>query len=178
MKNFLYAFIGLALVSCGGSSDKPKGLLIENDFEAMDGWANGCTNASLNKEKAHSGAYSVKVNPGLDFSMGYSNQLGKLSSTSMRKVTVHAWVHVPNDKAPAVLVTEVKNPGQDKSVFWDGMDMVKEGKAKGFNKWIEVEKTYDLPESTNYNSQLLVYMWRGSSSQPVYMDDVQLIKAD
>jgi hypothetical protein len=178
MKKLLYAVLALAMCSCGGSEKKPAGLLVENDFEAMDGWANGCINGSLNKEKAHSGVYSVKVNPGQDYSLGYSNQLGKLSPTRMQKFKVHAWVHVSNDKEAAVLVTEVKNPGQDKSVFWDGLDMLKEGKAKGFNKWVEVEKTYDLPESVNYNSQLLVYLWRGSSTQPVYMDDVQLLKAD
>lgn len=178
MKKVLYALLAVALFSCGGSKEKPKGLLIENDFEAMDGWANGCTNASLNKEKAHSGVYSLKVNPGMDFSMGYSNQLGKLSPSRVKKMKVHAWVFVPNDKALATLVTEMKNPGEEKSAFWDGIDLVKEAKVNGFNKWIEVEKTQELPESANFNSQLLFYLWRGSSTQPVYMDDVQLIKAD
>jgi hypothetical protein len=179
MKNFLYALLALAMFSCGGSSaDKPADLLAANDFESLDGWSNGGANASLNKEKAHSGAYSVKVNPGLDYSMGYTNQLGKLSSTRLKKIKVHAWLFVPNDKATAALVTEIKTPGQDKSTLWDGIDMVKEGKSKGYNKWIEIDKTFDVPESANYNSQLLFYLWRGSSTQPVYMDDVQLTRVN
>lgn len=179
MKNLLYGLFALALCSCGGQpAGKPAGLLAENDFESLDGWASGVINPSLNKEKAHSGVYSVKVNPGIDYSLGYNNQLGKVSATRIHKLRVHAWVNVPNDKATTLVVTEVKNPGQDKSIMWDGIDMIQEGKSKGFNKWIEVDKTLTLPESINYNSQLLFYLWRGGSTQPTYMDDVQLSQAD
>lgn len=178
MKNALYALLALALVSCGGSGSKPKDLLTENDFESLDGWSNGGANASLNKEKAHSGVYSVKVAPGLDYGMGFGNQLGKISSTKVQKIKIHAWAFVPNDKAVAVMVVETKNPGEEKSTLWDGTNMAETGKSKGFNKWIEVDKTLDLPGSTNYNTQLLVYLWRGSSTQPVYLDDVQISRAD
>ena len=178
MKNILYSLLAIALFSCSRSSEKPAGLLAENDFESLDGWSNGGANASLNKEKAHSGAYSVKVTPGLDYSMGFSNQLGKVSATRVKSIKVHAWVNVPNDKATTVLVTEIKNPGQDKSALWEGIDMAKEAKSKGFNKWIEVDKTITLPETVNYNSQILLYLWRGNSTQPTYMDDVQLLQAD
>lgn len=177
MKKLLYGLLAVTLAACSQGS-KPAGLLTENDFEELDGWANGATNASLNKEKAHSGVYSIKVNPGLDYSMGYSNTLGKLSPARVGKLKLHFWAFVPNDKATAVVVTEVKNPGQEKSALWEGINLAEEGKSKGFNKWVEVDKELTLPADANYNSQLLVYMWRGSSTQPVYLDDVQLSKAD
>lgn len=178
MKNLLYGLLALAVVSCGRSSGKAANVLTENNFEQLDGWMNGSTSTSLTQEKAHSGTYSVKVNPGIDYSLGYNSTLGKLSSARLNKVKLHGWVFVPNDKATAVLVTEVKNPGQDKSALWEGISMKERGGVDGFNKWIEVERDLTLPQSTTYNSQILVYLWRGDSSQPVYLDDVQLLKAE
>jgi hypothetical protein len=179
MRNLLYGVLALALVSCGEkAANKPAGLLAENDFESLDGWSSGVNNPSLTKEQAHSGVYSVKVNPGIDYSLGYNNQLGKVSATRIHKMKLHAWVRLPNDKTTVLLVGEVKNEGAPKSVVWEGLDLLKEAQTKGFDKWIEVEKTFDLPESVTYNSQLLVYLWRGGSTQPAYLDDLQISRVD
>jgi hypothetical protein len=179
MRNLLYGVLALALFSCADKSvDKPAGLLAENDFESIDGWTSGVNNPSLTKEQAHSGVYSVKVNPGIDFSLGYNNQLGKVSATRIHKIKLHAWVRLPNDKTSVLLVAEVKNTEEAKSLVWDGLDLLKEAQAKGFDKWIEVERTFDLPESATYNSQLLVYLWRGGSTQPAYLDDLQISRVD
>lgn len=178
MKKLLFGLIALGCVACGGADKKNDNLLTGNDFEESEGWLNGGTNPSLTKEKAHSGAYAVKVAPGLDYSLGYNGVLGKLSPSRLEKLKLHAWVYLPDDKATAKLVTEVKNAGQEKSIVWDGFDLVERGKVDGFNKWIEVEKVVPLPSTVNSESQLLVYLWRGDSSQPVYLDDMQLLKAD
>lgn len=178
MKKILYGTLLLAVAACGRNSGDSKNRLAFNDFESLDGWSSGVVNPSLNKEEAHSGVYSVKVNPGIDYSLGYNNEVGKISNARLQKIHIHAWAKVPNDKAVGVLVTEVKNEGEDKSALWDGLNMVEEAKAKGFNKWIEIDKTLNLPESLKYNSRLLVYLWRGSSSQPVYLDDLEISRAD
>ncbi len=178
MKNLLYALLAFALASCDSKTEKPANILASNDFESLDGWTNGGANASLNKEKAHSGAFSVKTFPGLDFSMGFGNQLGKISSTRINKIKVHAWVYVPSGDATATLVVEVKNAGEDKNALWEGIGLVDEGKSKGYNKWIEVERTLTMPESINYNSQMAVYLWRTGGSLATYMDDVEITKVD
>ncbi len=178
MKKLLYGLMTLSCIACGRTENKPAGLMTSNDFEESEGWMSGAVNASLTKDKAHSGVYSVKVAPGLDYSLGYNGTLGKLSSSRLEKIKLHAWIFLPNDKATAKLVTEVKNPGQEKGVVWDGVDLVERGKVDGFNKWIEVEKIVPLPKEVNSESQLLVYLWRGDSSEPVYVDDLQLLKAD
>jgi hypothetical protein len=178
MKKLLFSLMALSCIACGRTENKPEGLLTANDFEESDGWLNGVVSASLTKDKAHSGAYSVKVAPGLDYSLGYNGTLGKISSSRLEKLKIHAWVYLPSDKATAKLVTEVKNAGQEKSAVWDGFDLVERGKVDGFDKWVEVEKIVPLPSEVNSESQLLVYLWRGDSSQPVYLDDIQLLRAE
>jgi len=180
MKNLLYGLLALGLFSCGGdhTSDKPADELASNDFESIDGWTGGTPSPSLTKEKAHSGIYSVKVDPTIDYSLGYNNQLGKLSAVRVKKIKIHGWINLPNSQTPVTLVVEVKKPGEPKNLLWDGLDLLKEAKGKSFNKWIEVEKTFTLPENTTFDSQLLVYMWRGSSSQPAYLDDLQITKVE
>jgi hypothetical protein len=179
MKNVLCGLLAFGLLSCGShESGKPDNELASNDFESLDGWMNGVTSPSLTKEKAHSGVYSVKVDPSIDYSFGYSNQLGRVSAERVTKVKLHAWVNLPNENTPVTLVLELKNPGDPKPVLWDGLDLLKEAKAKGVNKWIEVEKTVDLPESAAFTSQLGVSMWRGSSTQPAYLDDLQILRAN
>lgn len=179
IKNFCCGLLALGLFSCGGHpAAQAANELAGNDFESLDGWMNGVSNPSLTKEKAHSGVYSVKVDPAIDYSLGYNNQLGKISPTRVSKVKVHAWVNLPNDNTPVKLVIELRNPTEPKLALWDSIDLLEAAKSKEFNKWIEVEKTIALPPSTTYDSQLLIYMWRSGSTQPAYLDDLQILRAD
>ncbi|MEJ7661966.1 MAG: hypothetical protein WKG07_21540 [Hymenobacter sp.] len=92
--------MALALGSCGGSdATKPANLLASNDFESLDGWLGGEVGPSLTREQAHSGVYSVKVDPKVDYSMGYSNPLGRLSSSQVTKLKLHGWVFLPSNQA-------------------------------------------------------------------------------
>ena len=45
---------------------------------------------------------------------------------------------------------------------------------KKFKEWEEVKKTFILPDSIASVNQCKVYMWRGSSPRPVYLDDVSI----
>lgn len=181
MKKLLYALLPLALASCGGASTKtPANQLAFNSFDQLEGWTNGApANPSLTKDKAHSGDYSVKVAPGIDYSLGYNDQLGHLSAARVAKIRLHGWVFLPNDKAGVVLVTEVGNPGEPKPLNWDGLDLLKEAKDKSsLNQWLEIDHTVDIAPAANYLSVMKVYLWRSSSSQPAYLDDLQILKAD
>ncbi len=179
MNKLLCSLLALGLAACGGAAPTPPAdQLAANDFEHLDGWLNGNTPASLTQEKAHSGVYSVKVDPATDYSLGYTNQLGRISTGRMRKIKLRAWVFLPNDQATAALVTEIKTPDPTKNL-WDNFDLGKEATTKsGFNKWLEVEHTVDVPATAVFNSTLQVYLWRNGSSQPVYLDDLQILRAD
>lgn len=119
----------------------------------------------------------MRVGPGVDFSMGYNNMLSLVSTTRLKKIKVHAWVWIPDRNAAASLVTQVTNPADgNKSIMWQGMDLV--AKAKKFSKWVEIEQEYTLPDNATANSKLYCYMWRGSSPSSVYLDDLQILKVE
>ncbi|QKG53976.1 hypothetical protein [Hymenobacter sp. BRD67] len=86
---------------------------------------------------------------------------------------------MPNDKASVLLVTELKNPGEDKPLLWDSFDLIKEVTAKSsVNRWCEVDHLITLPKGAPFTSWVKVYMWRITSTQPAYLDDLQLLRAD
>lgn len=177
MKKIAYAFLALALAGCNDeAAQAPAGQITFNDFEAVDGWSTGVPVPSLTKEKAHSGTYAIRVAPGLDYSTGYNNLLGKISTTRLRKVKVQAWVFVSNPQSTAVLVTQIHSVEQSKDLLWDGLDVTKA--AKETNKWVQIEKEVVLPETATYTNQLLVYLWRNGSAQPTYLDDLRISRVE
>ena len=179
MKHLLYAALALALGSCGGSeATKPANLLASNDFESLDGWTGGEVSPSLTREQAHSGVYSVKVDPKVEYSLGYANPLGRLSNSRIAKLKLHGWLFLPSAQAGAQLITQLQNPNDPKSLVYDGLELLNEGKAKGYNKWIEFERVVPIPAAATYNTQLKIYLWKAASTQPVYLDDLQLERQD
>lgn len=177
MKKLAYAAFLLLLAGCANDAAKaPADQITFNDFEAVEGYTNGAAVPSLTKERAHSGTFAIRVANGVDYSLGYMNLLGKMSPTRLRKIKIQAWVYVPSAQANCVLVTQVRNLTQDKDIFWDGLDLTKT--AKGVNKWVLVEKEVTLPETATYADQLLIYMWRGNSPQPTYLDDLRITRVD
>lgn len=177
MKKIAYAALALFLASCADDAAKaPADQISFNDFEAVEGWSAGAPVPSLTKERAHSGAFAVRVGSGVDFSLGYNNVLGKISSTRLRKIKVQAWVFVPSAQADCILVTQLHSNEQNKDILWDGLNITK--MAKEVNKWVLVEKEITLPETATYTNQLLVYLWRSASPQPTYLDDLRISRVE
>lgn len=177
MKKIAYAALALFLASCADdAAEAPADQISFNDFEAVEGWSAGAPVPSITKERAHSGSFAVRVGSGVDFSLGYNNLLGKISSTRLKKVKIQAWVFVPNAQATAVLVTQIHSVEQNKDLLWDGLDVTKE--AKVINKWVQIEKEVTLPETATYTNQLLVYLWRSTSPQPTYLDDLRISRVE
>nr|GFB80774.1 hypothetical protein [Tanacetum cinerariifolium] len=131
----------------------------------------------LTREKSHSGGYSANVNQAVEYAASYNNSLGKLSPTRLTKMRVHAWVWVPSSEAKSSLVVEVKEPGTNKMLHSEYIDII-EFSGKNYHKWTELKKVITLPVEVTSNSLLKAYLWRGSSPQPVYLDDFQLERAD
>lgn len=177
MRNFLYSLLILALASCGGEKvSSPANQLAGNDFESVDGWVGDNTPTSLTKEKAHSGRYSVKVDPAIEFSMGYNNLLGKLSSSKLRKIKIKAWVNIPSGKAESMIVASVTDPASNNSLMWTGTKLIDQ--VKVYNKWVEFEKEIALPENVTYSHKLSVYLWRTGANETAFVDDLTIEKVD
>ena len=179
MKKYSYLALALAMLAgCGdkNASNRPENLLTGNDFEQMEGWNGEAALPSLTKDKAHSGSYSMRVGPGVDYSNGFIGSLGKLSSTRVNKIQVKAWVFVPAGATAAALVTQLMDPAQanGKPLMYDALPLDKAVKAR--NEWAEVEKTITLPANASPNFKLYVYLWSGGSPNVAYIDDVQLLE--
>jgi len=167
-----------ALVSCGDNAKpRPENLLTSNDYEELDGWAPDGSLPYLTKEKAHSGVYSARVNSTTEYGGGFTNSLGKLSNTRVTKLRVHGWVWLPSKDANATLVTQLTEPATNKTIFYDGLKLVAASGNK-FNQWAEVDKTMVLPANATYATLLKLYLWRDQSAQPVYLDDLQVERAE
>lgn len=140
------------------------------DFDSLIGWIPDPS--TVTQEKAHSGRYSLKVEPGHDFSLTYSAVLGQLSSTRIRGVKVDAWAYMPNKDAAAMLTFVVKDVAGGKDILNDYLKLPEQ--VKEYGKWVKVSKEITLPPATNYSSQIVVYLWRAGATGPAYIDDIQL----
>ncbi|MFD2719384.1 carbohydrate binding domain-containing protein [Hymenobacter monticola] len=179
MKKYtLLLLTAAALAGCGDKDggSRPANLLTGNDFEQMDGWMGDVPQPSLTKEKAHSGAYSVHVGPGIEYSNGFIGTLGKLSSTRLNQIKVKAWVYVPSGPTATSIVTSLVDPATPgaKPAMWDAMGLDKMVKKR--NDWQEVEKTFTLPANVGPNYKLYVYLWSGGSQNVAYLDDIQFLR--
>ena len=170
------AAAGLFFVSsCGGSSSANDANLIAfNDFEAVVGWMPDPSTVS--REQAHSGHYSVKVDGGHEFGMGYGLPLGKATTRKPKMLRVSAWAFMTDDKSAARLGLQLFDPATGKEAFGDGINF-NEG-IKTFGKWVEVSKDIKLPESTTSTQELRVFLWRGSATTPAYVDDLRVELVD
>ncbi len=179
MKKLVYALLALGMASCGDkTSELPENQLTGNDFESLDGWIGDNVMPSLTREKAHLGRYSAKVDPNVEYSIGYSNLLGKMSASKLRKIKVHVWVNIPNAKTEAVLVTQVTDPGNPTAspLLWEGIKL--SDKVTTYNKWVEVEKEITLPDNVTYANKIGVYLWRTAVPGTAFIDDLTITKIE
>ena len=164
--------MGLAACSDSEFSEFPAGVITRNDFENVQGWG-GANESGVTSEKAHSGKYSVCVNPQIEFSYTYIRQLAQMSSGKPKRITVSAWAWVPDKDCKASLTLEIKHsPEKGTPVMYDGMEL--SSTVRSFKSWEKVSKTFVLPDSVAATNQLKLYMWRGSSPRPVYLDDISI----
>lgn len=171
----LSAVLGLA--SCSNSSEvtAPANRISFNNFEAIDGW--GETFPSLTNVQAHSGHYAIKVDQGVDYSLGYTNLLGRASSTKFTKLVVHGWVYAAGPNATAALVVQVTVPEKNnRQLFWQAADLLQE--ATKIKEWREFRHEFTLPDSVDAGHQLKVYMWRRGGEQPTYLDDLDILRGE
>lgn len=169
------SLVALTVAGCGGNDNAASdpNTLVSNDFDTLAGWLPEPQSATLTREKAHSGHYSLKVDGTHEYSLGFNALLGQLHETRISKIKVSAWVFVPSAEAKAALVTAVSTPGapSDKPLLWESLDL---SQTKEINKWVEVSKVVTLPANTAPTNALVLYLWRTSGNQPVYLDDLRV----
>ena len=167
----------LSLASCSNTDESaaPSNRITFNNFEALDGW--GDPVPSLSTVQAHSGRYALKVDKDVEYSLSYTNLLGKASATKVKKLIVHGWVYVGGANATAALVIQLTAPDKNnQQLFWEGIDLRQE--AAKINEWREIRKELTLPENAEASQQLKVYMWRRGSEQPTYLDDLEILRGE
>ena len=166
------ALLLLTVGACSSGNQKPTdpaSRITFNDFEAMSGWLP--YNSSLTTDKAHSGRYSVKVDSGLEFALGYNNQIGAAGASQARQLTIKGWLLQTGPKAAAAVVVQVLD-AKGQNVFYDSMPMEKV--LKKANKWTEFKYTFTMPGPLQPEHQLKVYLWKATAQAPAYLDDFEI----
>lgn len=172
----LLLLCGLVTACSKKKKEEPQGNLVAyNDFENLEGWIPAENAGTLTQEKAHSGRTALKVGPGLDYSFGYSNLLGKFSAVRPSRIRVSAWALLPTKNANPVLVTELVNPVTSQKLLWEGVFF---GKDEKYGRWIRRSVDITLPAEATYDTQLFVYAWNSKGNEPGYVDDVQIYILD
>jgi hypothetical protein len=157
--------------SCSKATTNEEDTLMRNDFDHLSGWLENIP--SLTQDKAHSGAYSVVVKPGVERSLSYDITLGQLSSTRPYKIRISAWALRTGDQQAAKLVVEIKDPDKEGAqVLRDSIDLGK--KVQKLNTWQRVEHIIAVPPLVPASSHIMVYMQGVKTGQPTYLDDLAL----
>lgn len=165
--------IGLATALAACSKDAPtvdKDVLVHNDFETLYGWVG--ETPSLTKEKAHSGLYSIKVDPNTEYSLTFRSLIGRLISAKPKKMKLEGWVLRASDESDARLTVQLLRPKDGSSVLSESVSL-KEKIAKP-GVWEKVEMEFAMPDQASSEDELRLYLWRVGSGEPVYLDDVEL----
>lgn len=166
------ALLGLTAACSGSDAGKWVGDYVTfNDFEAVRGWTPDAS--GLTRDHAHSGQYATFVAPGRDYSITYDLPLNEASVHALKGVAVEAWVYLPNAQDGASLEVQVPLPGGDNRMGFAGSlklpEQVKEGA-----KWTKVSQEFAFPAGLPGDAHLRIFMWRNSSQEKVYLDDLRV----
>jgi hypothetical protein len=164
--------LGAGCSSADGPPQRPADVLTDNDFEDLIGWNRADQLASLSRDVAHSGRYALKVDAGHEFSLTFDARLGDLITRPPRALRVEAWVRVPGPGAEdAQLVTNLGLA--DAPPLTE--DRVRLGEIiVGANEWTHVVRELQLPPTARPDHRVRIYLWRGNTQVPAYLDDLRL----
>jgi hypothetical protein len=172
---FITALAGLTACSSDSASEYQRqsgpNVLTDTSFEEVLGWG-GIDPSMLTRERAHTGVFSMRVDKDHEYSLTYDVALGKMSPRKVKKIKLNAWVFLPSENTKAILGVQVIDPDQgNKETFGDGLKMET---VHDYNKWVQIEKEMELPESLAPTHHLKLFLWRAAAVDPVYVDDLRL----
>lgn len=143
-----------------------------NDFENLAGWLPEPA-PSLTTERAHSGRYSVKVDPEHPFSITYHLKLGDTFSMRPRRMRLSAWAWVEDssDDAQLTFSMSAANDPQEKSKLYTQAFLANNWPYK---RWTQISRDIDLPPEVSSQAVIAVYLWLNGAPHTVYTDDWEL----
>ena len=166
----------LASVAC--SSNPADGQWIgdevtNNDFESVPGWG-WADRTTITRDHAHSGRYAVVVDQHHATGIMFDLPVYEATVQTLAAVEVDAWVYLPNDKADAVLRMELLADGADAQHPLYGEELALLSQVSKFKTWSPVHQIFHLPAGTPGNTHLRLFLKRGTSTEPVYLDDIRV----
>ncbi len=163
----------IVLAACSSDSGKWVGdYVTTNDFESVLGW--GADTNTLTKEHAHSGRFAVRTDADHEYGLTFDLPLKQASEHGLKGVTMEAWVYLPSAQANAALVLQIIDPATNelRVVHSEQVDLL--AQVKSYKEWTEVQHTFRLPPGLSPDYHLRLFLWRSSSPEPVYLDDLQV----
>jgi len=174
-----FAFGGMLLLAAACSSDPADGQWIgddvtRNDFEAVAGWG-GADRSTLTRDHAHSGRYAVLVDAGHETGLMFDLPLWEASVHPLAAIEVEAWVYLPSDKADARLQMElVAGEGPEPRPTLQSEELILLSQVHDFKRWTAVHHIFRLKAGAPGSAHLRLFLKRGNSTEPVYIDDVRV----
>ena len=167
--------LGACQPSAPTTSDDTKKLM-HNGFEESVGWG-GAAEGSLTDGKAHSGHWSVLVNPQVNFGFTYERTLGRMAPQLPHKLRLQGWALRANSGSNAKLVVQVNaSPTDTAKVFYGALPLA--DAVREFDKWTAVSYPFSLPATAAAGNVIKIYLWRDQATSPTYLDDVELISEE
>jgi len=171
-------YIGLLSLALLGacSSDKESGLktdaktITANDFESLAGWNNDM--AALDRGRAHSGQFALKVDNNQEFSLTFNMPLAQASPRKFKRVLLEAWAYMPSERSTGMLNIQIIEPTTGQQTFNDGIRLAEVDKV--YKKWIPISKEMTLPDDMNATQYIRLFLWRADATDLVLIDDVKL----
>src|SRR6476469_8251778 len=160
MKKFT-AVLGLSLLAACSSNENVASAsdgktITANDFESLAGW--NIDMGLLDKGRAHSGDYAIKVNKDHEFSLTFDMLLGQATPSKIKKVRLEGWAYLPSDKATGQLGMQIMGPNGSDQLFGDGIRLA--DVVKTYGKWTKVEKDITLPDNITALDHIRMSLWR------------------
>ena len=147
-------------------------IVTQNDFEAVAGWG-GADRSTLTRDHAHSGRYAVLVDGAHETGLMFDLPLNEASVHSLAAIEVDAWVYLPTDKADARLRVELlagEGPEPRPTLHQEEAPLLPQ--VSEFKRWTQVHHLFQLPQGLPGSTRLRLFLKRGGSTEPVYLDDL------
>ena len=145
--------------------------LLINNFESLAGW--GIDSPSLNREQAHSGQYSVKVNPALLYSLTYANVVARLTPTRLKKLRLTGWIYKEKAEDNSQLTMQLlRSLDNREAVFNQSAELGQE--VKQAHEWTKVSKVFELPADASVANEIRIFLGNATATGTTYLDDLTL----
>jgi len=171
------AVVGLLWLGIAGCSRRtpppatPANLITRNDFEAVQGWLPD--SPSLTTEQAHSGRFSLRVNPAVEYSMGYVMPLQAIGLQPGKRIRVSGWGRRSSFQCKAVVIVQVIDPDKGATpIHWQAIGL--HTRIKTLNYWTPFSETVEIPAGAGPQARLQVYLWRTAPLDTMYLDDLEI----